>query len=267
MSASRQEIKSYYDDHIAGKLTGFIEGNRRVECAWKTIARWEPAHPRKVLEVGCGIGDISWRMARRWPDADITGLDISPRSVEIARTLFDASNLNFIEGELSAKLLPTEYDLIVLVDVYEHIPDDERHSLNQALGKLLAHQGRIMLSFPTPKKQAWLRKQQPEQIQPVDEDIDFGTIHTLAADSDSKVLLYQEVDVWHEGDYAHAVLGKSNTAELVPRKSHFPLSRKRRAYLSFVNRASRARSQPEIPPRSERLAMVREKLGPESYPV
>jgi SAM-dependent methyltransferase len=41
--------------------------------------------PRRVLDVGTGIGAIATELARALPDAEITGIDIAERPLEIAR--------------------------------------------------------------------------------------------------------------------------------------------------------------------------------------
>lgn len=246
------EVSAYYDAHIQRKVRGFIEGNARVERAWETLVRWAPPAPRRVLEVGCGIGDISFRMTRLWPEAEVLGLDISPRSLEVARRLFSAPRLSFVEGTLRPGVLTGVFDCIVLMDVYEHIAPSERPAFHQALAELLSEEGRIFLSFPTVRFQRWLSQNMPQEIQPVDEEIDLDTLYTLVRESRADLLLYQEVDVWHQGDYAHAVLGRrgeSFLASLAPR----PWEKLSRG----LGRVAR----PLVLPRVLRRAWVRSKLG------
>ncbi len=40
---------------------------------------------RTVLDIGCGAGELSLALARRWPDARIIGVDVSPDLVSAAR--------------------------------------------------------------------------------------------------------------------------------------------------------------------------------------
>src|SRR5687767_2028047 len=82
-AALLERAEVFYDTNVGGKLAGYVEGNDRVERAWRTIESWVRPTPRRVLEIGCAIGDICWRMSRVWPEADIVGLDVSGKSVEI----------------------------------------------------------------------------------------------------------------------------------------------------------------------------------------
>jgi 2-polyprenyl-3-methyl-5-hydroxy-6-metoxy-1,4-benzoquinol methylase len=255
MSATLQEVRAYYDANVADKLRDFVEGNARIERAWSTIEQWAPGNLRRILEIGCGIGHVTARLAKHWPAAEVTGVDVSPRSLEVARSLFTAPGLRFVEGPLQTHLLEGTFDMIVLLDVYEHVAIADRGALHQALAELLYGNSRTLLSFPTPRALAWSREFHPHTIQPIEEDIRLETIQVLARDLRSSILSYQEVNVWHEGDYAHAVLGTR-------RELGFPLdSRRQEGMLPRLGRklaGSNARSQ--------RLALVHERLGKAAYP-
>jgi ubiquinone/menaquinone biosynthesis C-methylase UbiE len=41
--------------------------------------------PHRVLDVGCGTGRLLERLARRWPEAEMVGVDPAPGMVEVAR--------------------------------------------------------------------------------------------------------------------------------------------------------------------------------------
>ena len=258
MNQSFEAVKAYYDSHIIGKLRGFVEGNLRVERAWLTLKQWAPKYPLHILEIGCGIGDICWRMARYWPKSTVVGLDISAKSLEIARTMFGSSRLSFVEGPLRKGMFADRFDLIVLMDVYEHIAVADRSALHEALRELKRDTGRVLLTFPTPRYLSCLKQYHPDQIQPVDENISVSAILRLAEEIDAEILLYQEVDIWNQGDYAHTVLG-SRQAGISVADSPVHLGMKEDMGESLV-----AIAEPEdlIPPRSQRLTLVQQKLGP-----
>jgi len=92
------------------------------------------------------------------------------------------------------------------MDVYEHIAKSDRTSLHAAIKKLCNGTTRIILTFPTPQFLDHLRKNYPDQIQPVDENIDRNVLEIMALETGTKLVYYQEISVWSENDYAHAVL-------------------------------------------------------------
>ncbi len=255
MSATLLKIRSYYDENIDDKLRDFVEGNERVERAWLTLEQWAPLEPWRILEIGCGIGQVAARLSKRWPGAEVIGVDVSPRSLEIARNLFAAPRLHFVEGPLRRGMLTGPFDLVVLLDVYEHIAPEDRRELHDALAGLLHMESTTMLSFPTPAALAWSRKFYPETVQPIDEDISLHIIQALAHDLGSHVLLYQEVDIWHECDYAHAVLGLRKHMG-PPRR----MPKKRGVFSRIRHNVSSGAA------RSHRLALVQDRLGQDAYP-
>ncbi|MDX6475841.1 MAG: hypothetical protein QOH95_1352 [Gaiellaceae bacterium] len=70
------------------------------------IAALEAADaPRRALDVGTGTGAVARLLSERWPDAEVTGVDVSPGMIEEARRLGterydlgDASALPYADG-------------------------------------------------------------------------------------------------------------------------------------------------------------------------
>jgi cyclopropane fatty-acyl-phospholipid synthase-like methyltransferase len=210
---NRENVVSYYDEHVKNKLNDFIVVNPRIEFGWKTIKRYAPSKPMRILEVGCGMGNIASRMRKYWPDAVITGIDISTMSIQIAQKLFGDNKLNFKESILTPDTFNEQFDLIIFMDVYEHIAVTDRPEVHAALAKILKNKGRIILTVPTPHNLKWSLVNKPETMQPVDEHISYEVIGKLAADTGTEVVFYELKNVWNVGDYAHIVLEKNNDFE------------------------------------------------------
>jgi 2-polyprenyl-3-methyl-5-hydroxy-6-metoxy-1,4-benzoquinol methylase len=208
-----QHVISYYNEHVQHKLNDFIEVNPRIESAWETMTEFAPAAPKRILEIGCGIGGVTYRMNQKWPQAKVTGIDISTLSIQIAEKLFSNSQTRFVSGELKQDTFNEQFDLIVLMDVYEHICAEDRPEVHASLKKIIANKGRIFLSVPTPHYLKWLEKNKPETIQPVDEYITFDVIGKLSADTGTEVIKYELKNIWSVGDYAHIVLEKNEDFE------------------------------------------------------
>jgi trans-aconitate methyltransferase len=205
-----EAVRAFYDARLERMVADFVDGNRRVERAWETVDRFAPRDPRRLLELGCGIGGTAWRMSRRWPGSDVVGLDVSPQLLQAAQSLFASGTLSFVEGPLRPGLLQGHFDLIVLMDVYEHIAPAERQPLHEALAQLIGDGGRLVVTTPTPAHLAWLRANTPDEIQPVDEDVTVELLQALAAATSTELCLYQEVGIWYERDYLHAVFCRSD---------------------------------------------------------
>jgi trans-aconitate methyltransferase len=262
MSLAAEAAAAFYDAHVDGKIRDFVDGNRRVDAAWRTIDRWMPPAPARALEIGCGLGAMSWRLARKWPDAVVFGTDTSEQSIACGRRLFHEPKLSFGVASVDSIEAGEGWDVIVLIDVYEHIPEKNRESFNRHLRRLLRRNGRIVLTFPTARYQRWLRTAMPEKLQPVDEDVDIAAITALADACSIDVLMFEVVSVWNGGDYAHAVLGTSHLEELVPAPPVEPPP--------FSDRLAGKwpglfRPSGEWPSRPVRLSMIESSFGPDGY--
>lgn len=49
------------------------------------ITRIDADAPRRVVDLGCGPGNLTALLAARWPDAEVVGLDSSPQMIDAAR--------------------------------------------------------------------------------------------------------------------------------------------------------------------------------------
>jgi trans-aconitate 2-methyltransferase len=60
------------------------------------IARIDAEAPRRVVDLGCGPGNLTGLLAKRWPEADVLGVDSSPEMIERAQ----APGVGFAVGDL-----------------------------------------------------------------------------------------------------------------------------------------------------------------------
>lgn len=207
---NKETVVSYYDEHVKFKVNDYIVVNPRIEGAWQTLIKNVNFTPARILEVGCGIGSICNKMHKRWPNAKITGIDISTQSVAIATKLFANDKVNFIETLLTPETFNEQFDLIVFMDVYEHIAVEDRPTVHAAIAKLLRNKSRLFLSVPTPQNLKWCLINRPETMQPVDEHITFEVVGKLAQDTQTEVQLYDLKAIWRPADYAHIVFERNS---------------------------------------------------------
>ena len=80
---------------------------------------------RRVLDVGCGGGLLAEGMARR--GARVTGIDLAPKALEVARLHALESGISVDYREIEAQTLAGAeagaYDLVTCLEMLEHVPD------------------------------------------------------------------------------------------------------------------------------------------------
>lgn len=106
------------------------------------ISKWVPS-ARNILEVGCGEGAVTERLARAYPDATITGIDIDPAAGRLYGGPTDRVRFRACTIEEFAASEPAQFDLIVLADVLHHVPVTLRRPLLDTTRALLAPGGQL----------------------------------------------------------------------------------------------------------------------------
>jgi len=81
--------------------------------------------PARVIDIGCGPGNSTQFLARRWPEAEIIGLDSSKAMLEAAAKRL--SNLQWIEQDASGDLSHLgKFDLVFSNAALQWMPDHKR---------------------------------------------------------------------------------------------------------------------------------------------
>ncbi|WP_159616301.1 trans-aconitate 2-methyltransferase [Arthrobacter zhaoguopingii] len=79
--------------------------------------------PRRVVDLGCGPGDLTAALARRWPAAEVVGIDSSPEMIARARDVGGRpANLTFTTGDAGTWLPGQEDDVIVSNALLQWVP-------------------------------------------------------------------------------------------------------------------------------------------------
>lgn len=112
-----------------------------------------PAAGCRVVELGCGDGVNALAIAQTLPQAQITGVDLSPAAIDRGRSLARAAGLDNVElrvGDLGdpgwrAGLGPVDY--VIAHGVYSWIGPAARGALLDACRELLAPDGIAFISY------------------------------------------------------------------------------------------------------------------------
>lgn len=88
------------------------------------LARIDAQDPAHVVDVGCGSGELTLSLARRWPGATVRGIDASPEMIEQApmgsgvrfsvasAQLFDATGVDVVVSNAVLQWIPEHRDLL-----------------------------------------------------------------------------------------------------------------------------------------------------------
>jgi SAM-dependent methyltransferase len=139
---------------LAHRIFGTYDVGARIRYAAVNDALARRPEPASILDAGCGRGQLSFQLHRRWPDAQVLGVDFESDLVvhcrDVASRLDAGPAIRFERRALPDDLKRT-FELVVCVDVLEHIKDDE--GFMRCLCEATTPGGTLVLHTPaTPQK-------------------------------------------------------------------------------------------------------------------
>ncbi len=122
------------------KIHWWWEGRRELLKLFLTKTR-----PKKILDIGCGTGETLTFLKTIFPNADLFGIDYSSKAVKFSK---DRGHKNIFKA--GANKLPFKkntFDVILFLDVLEHI-DDDFGAIKEAK-RVLKSGGKIIITGPS----------------------------------------------------------------------------------------------------------------------
>jgi len=124
-------------------------GGERSRPFFDLIAQVGAVDPGYVADLGCGPGNLTLALARRWPDAAVLGVDNSPEMIAAAAgeaAVAGAANLEFRLGDVWDWRPPGPVDVLVCNAVLQWVPGHDELLLSWA--DLLALGGWLAFQLP-----------------------------------------------------------------------------------------------------------------------
>ena len=121
----------------------------------RALKAWKKDHPKQasILDAGSGFGQYTYYLTRLSPGYQITAVDVMTDQIQECNAFFNkiakGERVEFQEADLTQYEKKESFDLILSVDVMEHIEDDRQvfknfyHSLKTG--------GMLLISTPSDK--------------------------------------------------------------------------------------------------------------------
>ncbi len=117
----------------------------------REFRKWKKSHPgqRNILDAGSGFGQYIFLMSKN-PEYKVLGVDVKEEQIEDCSRFFrkiKRENARFEYADLTQFRRPESFDLILSVDVMEHILEDEKVFAN--FYESLKKGGELLISTPS----------------------------------------------------------------------------------------------------------------------
>ena len=202
-------------------------GNERLRPALDLLARVPLDSPQKVVDLGCGAGNVTQFVAQRWPQAQVTGVDNSVEMLAKARAMLPA--VQWVEAGIDTWRPDMPVDLIYSNAALHWLP--MHADLFVALIGKLKPGG--VLAVQMPRNWAALSHTAIDDAldalgltPPQRADINAAKLHTPVAESAQYYDWLKphagRIDLW-ETLYTHVLTGENAVAEWVKGTALIPV--------------------------------------------
>lgn len=114
----------------------------RINAVYKLI----PKNAKSLLDIGIGYGHLEKLLEKRNDKIKITGFDISPRVIKDLKKKYNFKL--FIANAESFPINIGKFDLVVALEVFEHIFPHQILKVLKRISKVLTKNGSVILSVP-----------------------------------------------------------------------------------------------------------------------
>jgi tRNA (cmo5U34)-methyltransferase len=126
---SLQNVKDHFEEEAKGYdeliLKLIPEYRSMIKYLISSIPFYE-SKPIKVLDLGCGTGNITAAVKKRYPNARVTCIDLAEHMIELAKyKLSHYTDINYLVGDLRNVKFESDYDLIISSLALHHLQTDE----------------------------------------------------------------------------------------------------------------------------------------------
>ena len=199
--------KEFYDNYVTYQVESGI--NDRIYSLYKRLSKIGIPSNINVLEIGCGIGRITYLLSKKIKTGSIEAMDLSPKSIEYAQKHLKQHNLSFYASDIfdfSPKNKP--YDWILLFDVLEHIPAETHDDLFLKLSSWMKEGSQIIINLPNADYTLYDQKNNPDALQEIDQPIYIEQLISSFAKASLALDYFETYSVWVQNDYHFIVVKK-----------------------------------------------------------
>ncbi|BAT54537.1 hypothetical protein NOS3756_35080 [Nostoc sp. NIES-3756] len=135
------------------------QGDAKLRQSFHDILKVKlPQPPQAILDVGCGVGLSTFSLQEVYPQAQVTGLDLSSYFLAVAgyRSQQSQANINWVHASAESTGLPDgTFDLVSLFLICHELPQSATREIFAEAWRLLRPGGHISIMDMNPQSEAF----------------------------------------------------------------------------------------------------------------
>ncbi|MGB0176056.1 MAG: class I SAM-dependent methyltransferase [Owenweeksia sp.] len=196
----QENVARFYDDFVEKQSSTGI--NARLYSLKKRLLKKGLGRHSRVLELGCGIGAMTYLITKTVKEGYIESVDLSSASIAHAREKLPQNNIHFAVGDVTTyQPVQKDFDFILLFDVIEHIPLDQHSRLFANLSTIAGDSTRILINIPNPAHVQHDQHQSPELLQVIDQPVPIRELVGNIDENGLELRFFETYSIWLRDDY------------------------------------------------------------------
>ncbi len=147
------KVQKFYDQLSSQYSELIIRCVPRYQEMLHTMFNYIPEGflPKRILDLGCGTGNLTHQILLQFPEAEIDALDLSEDILNESRKRFaGAPNVRYIQADFKGLHLPPgSYDLVMSSIAIHHIQDPDKIKLYSEIYQALSPGGIFIFADQT----------------------------------------------------------------------------------------------------------------------
>jgi ubiquinone/menaquinone biosynthesis C-methylase UbiE len=137
------------------------QGDVKLRQSYHDILKKQiPEEPQDILDLGCSVGMSTFALQKLYPQAKITGLDLSPYFLAVAeyRSQQRGAQINWVHAAAETTGLPdASFDLVSLCLVCHELPQSPTKQIFAEARRLLRSGGYLGIMDMNPQSEAFVK--------------------------------------------------------------------------------------------------------------
>jgi len=211
-------ISEYYDNYTNRQIS--INVNDRIFGLYQRMIKNGLNSKSNVLELGCGIGTLSFLISKKVKLGTIEAVDISKRSIAFAKQKIKKSNFFFYAGNIVGYQPEIKNpEIITLFDVLEHIPIEQHWDLFQNISSQMTSETILLINLPNPDLIEYEQLNDPDVLQIVDQAVHHPVMVENLYAHNLEIQKMEKYGIWLKDDYIFYTVVKKRPFAMIELQS------------------------------------------------